>query len=218
MSCPPACGWAPPGSAVSTSTGPACVTRCAPHRRRRRRPTGSPSPKSAAKVHPLTVSITAATPSARAAYDLRKLRGKQLVDKPGRTRRYQVIAPILAAVLSPRMGRKPRALDPRRPRLRTNPHRYANTLQRSRHRNPLGATAKAAIGGVCFLSGFSAASRSVTHVRHRKRRSPCGGAKLKVDPICRRQCRCNRCVDGRVRNRYRRRRGRVRRSDIRRCV
>ena len=58
-------------------------------------------------------------------YDLRKLRGKQLVDKPGRTRRYhvgapaartiaalltlrdQVIAPILAAVRSPRMGRKP---------------------------------------------------------------------------------------------------------------
>ena len=62
----------------------------------------------------------------QAAYDLRKLRGKQLVDKPGRTRRYhvpppaartisalltlrnQVIAPILAGVRSPRMGRKPR--------------------------------------------------------------------------------------------------------------
>jgi hypothetical protein len=62
----------------------------------------------------------------QAAYDLRKLRGKQLVDKPGRTRRYHVrppaartisalltlrdhvIAPILAGVRSPRMGRKPR--------------------------------------------------------------------------------------------------------------
>jgi hypothetical protein len=61
----------------------------------------------------------------QAAYDLRKLRGKQLVDKPGRTRRYQVppaaartiaalltlhdqvIAPILAGVRSPRLGRKP---------------------------------------------------------------------------------------------------------------
>jgi len=61
----------------------------------------------------------------QAAYDLRKLRGKQLVDKPGRTRRYHVpppaartisalltlrdhvIAPILAGVRSPRMGRKP---------------------------------------------------------------------------------------------------------------
>ena len=61
----------------------------------------------------------------QAGYDLRKLRGKRLVDKPSRTRRYhvpppaartiaalltlrdQVIAPILAAVRSPRMGRKP---------------------------------------------------------------------------------------------------------------
>src|SRR5882724_5554565 len=62
----------------------------------------------------------------QAAYDLRKLRGKQLADKPGRTRRYHVpppaartisalltlrdhvIAPILAGVRSPRMGRKPK--------------------------------------------------------------------------------------------------------------
>ena len=62
----------------------------------------------------------------QAAYDLRKLRSKQLVDKPGRTRRYHVppagartiaalltlrdhvIAPILAGVRSPRMGRKPK--------------------------------------------------------------------------------------------------------------
>ena len=62
----------------------------------------------------------------QAAYDLRKLRGKRLVDKPGRSRRYhlppdavrtitalltlrdQVIAPILAGVRSPRMGRKPK--------------------------------------------------------------------------------------------------------------
>jgi hypothetical protein len=61
----------------------------------------------------------------QAAYDLRKLRGKDLVHKPGRTRRYhvpgssartiaallclrdQVIAPILAGVRSPRQGRKP---------------------------------------------------------------------------------------------------------------
>jgi len=59
------------------------------------------------------------------AYDLRKLRGKQLLDKPGRSRRYHVpdsaarsiagivvlrdhvIAPILAGVRSPRLGRKP---------------------------------------------------------------------------------------------------------------
>jgi hypothetical protein len=61
----------------------------------------------------------------QAAYDLRKLRGKGLVSKPGRTRRYQtsppaartiaallilrdqVINPILAGIHSPRRGRKP---------------------------------------------------------------------------------------------------------------
>jgi DNA-binding transcriptional ArsR family regulator len=61
----------------------------------------------------------------QAAYDLRKLRGKDLITKPGRTRRYhitpqaagtiaalltlrdQVIGPILAGVRSPRMGPKP---------------------------------------------------------------------------------------------------------------
>ena len=61
----------------------------------------------------------------QAAYDLRELRGKELIAKPGRTRRYhitpqnagtvaalltmreQVIGPILAGVRSPRMGRKP---------------------------------------------------------------------------------------------------------------
>ncbi len=61
----------------------------------------------------------------QAAYDLRRLRGKNLIIKPGRSRRYrvppqaartiaallalrdQVIGPILAGVRSPRMGRKP---------------------------------------------------------------------------------------------------------------
>ena len=59
------------------------------------------------------------------AYDLRKLRAKALVVKPGRSRRYQVptdaartiagvitlrdhvIAPILSGIRSPRLGRKP---------------------------------------------------------------------------------------------------------------
>jgi hypothetical protein len=66
----------------------------------------------------------------QAAYDLRKLRGKGLADKPGRTRRYHVppdaarttaallalrdhvIAPILAGVRSPRIGRKPTTWTP----------------------------------------------------------------------------------------------------------
>jgi hypothetical protein len=61
----------------------------------------------------------------QAAYDLRKLRGKHLIVKPGRSRRYQVpppaartiaallalrdqvIGPILAGIRSPRLGRKP---------------------------------------------------------------------------------------------------------------
>ena len=61
----------------------------------------------------------------QAAYDLRKLRGKDLAAKSGKSRRYQitpdaartitalltlrdhVLAPILAGVRSPRMGRKP---------------------------------------------------------------------------------------------------------------
>jgi hypothetical protein len=61
-----------------------------------------------------------------AAYDLRKLRGKHLAGKPGRTRRYfispgaariisalltlrdQVIAPLLAGVADPRIRRTPR--------------------------------------------------------------------------------------------------------------
>lgn len=66
----------------------------------------------------------------QASYDLRKIRGKQLIGKPGRTRRYQVppdgartvsalltlrdhvIAPILAGVRSPRIGRKPKIWTP----------------------------------------------------------------------------------------------------------
>jgi hypothetical protein len=61
----------------------------------------------------------------QAAYDLRKLRAKALIDRIGRSHRYrvrpdaarvlvglvalrdQVIAPVLAGVRSPRQGRKP---------------------------------------------------------------------------------------------------------------
>ncbi len=79
----------------------------------------------AARVRAMTGISDAEYSIRQAAYDLRKLRGKRLVDKPARTRRYrvpalaartiaalltlrdQVIAPILAGVRSPRMGRKP---------------------------------------------------------------------------------------------------------------
>jgi DNA-binding transcriptional ArsR family regulator len=76
-----------------------------------------------AKVHTMTGHTDYTI--RQAAYDLRKLRGKELIIKPGRTRRYHltphnagtiaalltlrehVIAPILAGIRSPRMGRKP---------------------------------------------------------------------------------------------------------------
>jgi hypothetical protein len=77
----------------------------------------------AARVH--TMTGQADYTIRQAAYDLRKLRGKDLLVKPGQSRRYQVqptaartitalltlrdqvIVPILAGVRSPRMGRKP---------------------------------------------------------------------------------------------------------------
>jgi hypothetical protein len=81
----------------------------------------------AAKVHAMTGRSAAAYTNRQAAYDLRKLRGKQLVNRPGRSRRYhvppvaartiaalltlrdQIVAPILAGIRSPRMGRKPKS-------------------------------------------------------------------------------------------------------------
>ena len=75
------------------------------------------------KVHAITGD--AGYTARQAAYDLRKLRGHELVIKPGRSRRYhvppqaartitgllvlreQVIAPILAGVRSPRCSSKP---------------------------------------------------------------------------------------------------------------
>jgi hypothetical protein len=84
----------------------------------------------AGKVRSLTGQNEEQFTIRQAAYDLRKLRAKQLVVKPGRTRRYQVpgqatrtiaalltlrdevIAPILAGVRSPRQGRKPATWPP----------------------------------------------------------------------------------------------------------
>ena len=79
-------------------------------------------------------AMTGRTPSdytvRQAAYDLKKLRGKGLITKLGRARRYHVqpramraiaalfvlrehvIAPILAGVRSPRLGRKPATWTP----------------------------------------------------------------------------------------------------------
>jgi hypothetical protein len=80
----------------------------------------------ATKVRSLTGADQLDDTVRQAAYDLRKLRGKHLVIKPGRTRRYQVpgqaartiaalltlrdqvIAPILAGVRHPGPGRPPK--------------------------------------------------------------------------------------------------------------
>jgi hypothetical protein len=79
----------------------------------------------AAKVQQQTGQTDRNYTTRQAAYDLKKLRGKHLVVKPGRSRRYhappqalrtitallvlreQVIGPILAGVRVPRRGRKP---------------------------------------------------------------------------------------------------------------
>jgi hypothetical protein len=78
-----------------------------------------------AKVQSMTGQPTTGYTIRQAAYDLRKLRGKDLIAKPGQSRRYlvpptaartivalltlrdQVIGPILAGIRSPRLGRKP---------------------------------------------------------------------------------------------------------------
>jgi len=94
-----------------------------------------------AKVHALNGPTQPGYTTRQGAYDLRTLRGKQLVIKPDRTRRYQtpahtaatiaalltlrdqVISPILADVRSPRLGRKPTtwtAIDRDYERLRIN--------------------------------------------------------------------------------------------------
>jgi hypothetical protein len=88
-------------------------------------PEGFTGAELAAKVQAMTGQAADGYTTRQAAYDLRKLRGKQLVVKPGRTRRYHVppdaartiaalttlrehiIGPILAGVRTPRRGRKP---------------------------------------------------------------------------------------------------------------
>ena len=97
----------------------------------------------AAKVHAMTGQTDADYTLRQAAYDLRKIRGKNLILNPGRTRPYhvppqaartlaalltlrdQIIAPILAGVRTPRMGRKPAtwtAVDRDYQNIRTDMH------------------------------------------------------------------------------------------------
>jgi hypothetical protein len=105
----------------------------------------------AAKVQQQTGQTDADYTIRQAAYDLRKLRGKHLVVKPGRSHRYQVptpaactiagllalrdqvIGPILAGSAAP-TGPQARPLDGHRPRLRDPTHRHADPLRRLGHR------------------------------------------------------------------------------------
>jgi hypothetical protein len=93
-------------------------------------PTGFTVGQFTDKVRTLTGQTDHDYTTRQGAYDLRKLRAKHLVDKPGRSRRYHlpdlaartitgivtlrdhVIAPILAGVRSPRQGRKPSTWTP----------------------------------------------------------------------------------------------------------
>ena len=90
-------------------------------------PTGFTVADLTTKARAMTGQTPADYTVRQAAYDLKKLRGKGLITKLGSTRRYQVqppamrgiaalfilrdhvIAPILAGVRSPRLGRKPAA-------------------------------------------------------------------------------------------------------------
>jgi hypothetical protein len=93
-------------------------------------PSGFTVTEFTAKIHTMTGQTDSDYASRQGTYDLRKLRGKDLITKSGRTRRYQipahvastiaalltlrdqVISPILAGVRSPRLGRKPRLRNP----------------------------------------------------------------------------------------------------------
>ena len=110
-----------------------CVTRCKAVLALAPAPNGFTVAEFTAKVHAMTGTSSAAYSIRQAAYDLRKIRGKQLLDKPARSRRYHV--PPLGCTHhrrpahpprpghrpDPRRGAQPahgtqtRALDPRRP-------------------------------------------------------------------------------------------------------
>jgi hypothetical protein len=103
------------------------------------------------KVHAMTGQTHGTYNTRQGAYDLRKLRGKHLVAKPARTRRYHVpglaartisalltlrdhvIAPILAGVKTRRHDHVPARLTPHRPGLRTPPNRHGHPVQAPRH-------------------------------------------------------------------------------------
>jgi hypothetical protein len=130
---------APPASAASTSTprrALAAVLSPWPWH-----PTGSPPPTSPRRCDPLPARPRRTTPSGKPpmiAYDLRKLRGKQLVLKPSRTRRYHARSGSThhrGATHPARSGDRP---DPRRrPPTRTGTPTHDPHTNRPGLRDPL---------------------------------------------------------------------------------
>ena len=83
--CPHPRRSAPPGSTGSTSTYPGSAPPSPPWRWRLPRQ-ASPSPSFTAQVQAMTGQTQDGYTTCQGAYDLRKLRAKQLVAKPQRTR------------------------------------------------------------------------------------------------------------------------------------
>lgn len=110
-------------------------------------PKGFTSAGFAAKVRCMTGQTDAEYTIRQAAYDLRKLRGKGLIELPARTRRYHVppqAARTVAALLTLRDhviapsppsagGAQTGEPDRHRPRLRKAPHRHGEPLRPPRH-------------------------------------------------------------------------------------
>jgi hypothetical protein len=74
-----------------TLTAPLSLQPATVHRPRGNTPAGFTVAELTAKVHALTGQTESDYTTRQGAYNLRKLRAKQLVAKPGRTRRYPII-------------------------------------------------------------------------------------------------------------------------------
>jgi hypothetical protein len=156
-------------------------------------------------------AMTGQTPNAygtrQGAYDLRKLRGKQLVIKPGRTRRYhvpgdaartitalltvrdKVIAPLITGIRTPRRGRPPKHW--------TNVDRDYETLRRNVQTllNRLGIATNATAASTTFVDRAPQGSRARSALVQRGRVGGCRFLSA-VAEVC--------MVDGAARRRGRR--------------
>ena len=171
-----------------TSTDPGCRAALAATLALAVAPAGFTVAEFTAKVRAMTGQTPEDYSVRQGAYDLRKLRGKQLVIKPGRTRRYHVpefAARTITALLDPpRQGHRAphrrhpntttrpptQELDHHRPRLRNPPPQHADPAQRPRHRdqgngpidNDLSITSRNPLGMSARLSALSGPAAGTT--------------------------------------------------------